>query len=83
MGYGLGIFLLAVGLILAFAVQDAISGVDLTMVGYILTGVGLLAIILTAITANRTHGNRTVATTEHADGTVTTTTRRNEVDPPA
>ena len=47
MGYGLGVSL-AVGLILAFAVQDAISGVDLTMVGYILAGVGVLAIVVTA-----------------------------------
>ena len=52
MGYGLGIFLLALGLILAFAVRDAISGVDLTMVGYILAAVGALAIVLTAVTAN-------------------------------
>ena len=83
MGYGLGIFLLAVGLILAFAVQDAISGIDLTMVGYILTGVGLLAIILTAMTMNRRAGMHSVSTTQHADGTQTTTTRRNEVEPPA
>ena len=36
MGYGLGVFLLALGLILAFAVRDMIDAVDLTMVGYIL-----------------------------------------------
>ena len=36
MGYGLGVFLLALGLILALAVTDAISGVDLTMIGWIL-----------------------------------------------
>jgi len=32
MGYGLGVFLLAVGLILALAVRDSISAVDLTLV---------------------------------------------------
>ena len=36
MGYGLGAFLLAVGLILALAVTDTVNGVDLTMVGWIL-----------------------------------------------
>lgn len=43
---GGGIVLAIIGAILAFAVQDSISGVDLTMVGYILLGGGaLLAII--------------------------------------
>jgi transcriptional/translational regulatory protein YebC/TACO1 len=83
MGYGLGIFMLALGLILAFAVRDAISGVDLTMVGYILAAVGALAIVLTAVTANRTRGAHNVRTTTHSDGTQTTTESQNRVDPPA
>ena len=53
MGYGLGVFLLALGLILAFAVQDALDAVDLTMMGYILAACGLLVIVLTAVQANR------------------------------
>ena len=83
MGYGLGIFMLALGLILAFAVRDAISGVDLTMVGYILAAVGALAIVLTAVTANRARGAHSVRTTTHSDGTQTTTEQHNRVDPPA
>jgi Domain of unknown function (DUF6458) len=83
MGYGLGVFLLAVGLILAFAVQDAINGVDLTAVGYILAAVGVLAIVLTAVTVNRARGARNVTTTTHADGSQSTTESRNRVDPPA
>jgi Domain of unknown function (DUF6458) len=83
MGYGLGVFLLALGLILAFAVQDAISGVDLTMVGYILAAVGALAIVLTAFTANRSRGGHTVESTTHSDGSQTVTERSNRVDPPA
>jgi len=71
MGYGLGAFLLAVGLILALAVTDSINGVDLTMVGWILAAVGALVIILTAITWNRGRGARSVATTTHRDGTQT------------
>jgi hypothetical protein len=46
MGIGAGIFLLAVGGILAFGVTDRISGVDLTVVGYILMGAGALGILL-------------------------------------
>ena len=36
MGYGLGVFLVAIGLILALAVQDSIEAIDLTMIGWIL-----------------------------------------------
>lgn len=42
---GGSVFLLAVGAILAFAVQDAISGVDLVTVGYILMVAGLIGIL--------------------------------------
>lgn len=56
MGVGIGIALLAIGLVLALAVGDAISGVDLALIGWILTGVGALAIIVALImTAQRSH----------------------------
>jgi len=83
MGYGLGVFLLALGLILALAVRDSIEGIDLVLVGWILAGVGALAIVLTAMTAVRSRGSRSVATTTHADGSQTTTERRQDTDPPA
>ena len=83
MGYGLGVFLLAVGLILALAVRDSIDAMDLTLIGWILAGVGLLAIVLTAMTAMRSRRASSVATTTHADGTQTTTQRRQDTDPPA
>lgn len=76
MGYGLGAFLLAVGLILALAVNASVSGVDLQMVGWILAIVGAVVIVLTAITWNRARGSRTVATRTHADGTQTQEERR-------
>lgn len=38
--------MIALGGILAFAVSDRISGVDLTMVGYILMGAGALGLVL-------------------------------------
>jgi hypothetical protein len=82
MGYGLGIFLLALGLILALAVQDTISNVDLTTVGWILVLAGALVIVLTAVQMNRGRGSRTVSTTTHSDGSQTTTEQRQRNDPP-
>lgn len=63
MGYGIGVPLLALGLILALAVQDTLNGVDLTMVGWILAAVGVLALALTAFTVN-SRGNGARVRTE-------------------
>ncbi len=82
MGYGLGIFLLALGLILALAVQDTINNVDLTLVGWILALAGALVIVLTAVQMNRGRSARTVSTTTHADGSQTTTEQQHRNDPP-
>jgi uncharacterized protein YacL len=82
MGYGLGIFLLAVGLILALAVQDTISNVDLTMIGWILALAGVVVIVLTAAQTNRSRRTSTVTTTTHPDGSQTTTEQRHHHDPP-
>lgn len=79
MGYGFGAFLLVVGLVLALAVTDSISGVDLTTVGWIMAIVGALIIALTAATLNRARGARTVATTTSSDGTQTVSERRTEI----
>lgn len=49
MGLGTGIFLLVVGGILAFGVKDSFSAIDLTAIGYICMGAGVLAIILTLV----------------------------------
>ena len=49
MGIGTSLFLIAVGAILKFAVEDSISGVDLTTVGLILMIVGILGLILSLI----------------------------------
>ena len=77
MGYGLGVFLLALGLILAYAVNDRIADVDLTMVGYILAGAGLLVIVLTAATA--ASRRRSTAVTQYSDGSRVVSERN---DPP-
>jgi membrane protein implicated in regulation of membrane protease activity len=78
MGYGLGVFLLALGLILALAVQDSIDAVDLTTAGWILALAGLLVIALTAFQANRSR--RSTSVTQHSDGSETVAERR--TDPP-
>ncbi|TKJ20208.1 DUF6458 family protein [Blastococcus sp. CCUG 61487] len=46
MRLGTAIVLLALGAILAFAVDVAVSGVDLQVVGWILMAVGALGIVL-------------------------------------
>ena len=74
MGYGLGAFLLAVGLILALAVNDAVEAVDLQLVGWIVAGAGALILVL-AIATNfrRSGGAGATSTTTHRDGSQTTT----------
>ena len=49
MRFGGSIFLIAVGLILALAVDVSVSGVDLEMVGWILSGVGALGLLLSLV----------------------------------
>lgn len=50
---GGGVVLAIIGAILAFAVQDSINGVDLTMVGYILLAGGAVLAIVGGILAAR------------------------------
>lgn len=49
MGIGVGIFLIAVGAIIAFAVDYQASGVDLAAVGWILMAAGAVGILLDLI----------------------------------
>jgi membrane protein implicated in regulation of membrane protease activity len=49
MRLGGSIFLIAVGLILALAVNVSVSGVDLQLVGWILAGVGALGLLLSLV----------------------------------
>jgi hypothetical protein len=57
MGVGTSIFLIAVGAILNYAVEDSVSGVDLAAVGVILMIVGiaglLISLLYTLIWADR------------------------------
>jgi Domain of unknown function (DUF6458) len=49
MGLGVGIFLTALGAILAFAVSADVSGVNIHTVGWILLIVGIVGIVLSMI----------------------------------
>ena len=49
MGIGVGIFFIAVGAILAFAVNETVQGIDINTVGVILMIVGALGIVLDLI----------------------------------
>jgi hypothetical protein len=82
MGYGLGVFLLAVGLILVFAISDTVNGIDLHTVGWILALAGVVVIALTALTMNRARRATTVARTTHADGSQTVTEQSSRQDTP-
>jgi Domain of unknown function (DUF6458) len=49
MGLGVSIFLIAVGAILAFAVNTTVSGLDINTVGWILLIVGIGGLVLSMI----------------------------------
>ncbi len=49
MGIGFSIFLLALGAILAFAVNVTLAGMDLHVVGWILMAAGALGLVLTMV----------------------------------
>ncbi|TYC24619.1 DUF6458 family protein [Micromonospora sp. MP36] len=60
MGIGTSIFLIAVGAILAFALDANIGGVSLDVVGWILMAAGVLGLIMTTLVWGR---RREVVTT--------------------
>jgi hypothetical protein len=49
MGIGVSVFLLAVGAILAFAVDFEVSGLDINTIGVILMIVGALGLLISAL----------------------------------
>lgn len=72
MGIGVSIFLLAVGAILAYAVDVTVSGIDLDTIGVILMIVGALGLIASLLIFGRSGfgGRRTVTTDTYDDGPV-------------
>ena len=61
MGIGVSVFLIAVGAILAFAVNVAVSGLDLSTVGWILMAAGTIGLLVALATINGWPGARTTA----------------------
>ena len=49
MGIGVSIFLIAVGAILAFAVNAEANGIDIQTVGWIVLAVGVMGLVLSMI----------------------------------
>ncbi len=49
MGLGVGIFLTALGAILAFAVNTSVSGIEIKTIGWILMAAGIAGIVLSMI----------------------------------
>lgn len=82
MGYGLGIALLLIGLVLALAVDASVSGIDIQTLGWILVLGGVIVLVLTAVQLNMRRRSTAQRITTHADGTQTQTERRVDSDPP-
>lgn len=58
MGIGASITLIAIGAILAFAVNTTVSGIDINVVGIILMVCGVLGLVLTMIAYGRRDSTR-------------------------
>ena len=68
MGIGFSIFLLALGAILAFALDFTVVGVDISVIGWILMAAGVIGLILTMVVlAPRRRRTVTETTTTPAD----------------
>jgi hypothetical protein len=89
MGIGGSIFLLALGAILAFAVNAHISGIDINVVGYVLMLAGLVGLIITIWYWNSRRRSTVVSQSQRpgmrSDGTYVSEyreTRRDDPPPP-
>jgi hypothetical protein len=89
MGIGAAIFLLAVGAILAFAVDAQFSGIDINVIGWILMAAGLIGLVITMFFWNSRR--RTVVTRQTSQPVAGAPvgyqqeyreTRRDDVPPP-
>ena len=90
MGIGGSIFLIALGAILAFAVNADISGIDINIVGYVLMLAGLVGLLITVWYWNSRRRSTVVSQSEsrpvvRGDGTYVNEyreSRRDDVPPP-
>ena len=71
MGIGVSVFLLAIGAILAFAVDVSVSGLDLATVGVILMIVGAIGLVTSMLIFGRDSvGRRSVVTDTYVEDDV-------------
>jgi len=75
MGIGISVFLIAVGAILAFAVNIVVSGVDLDIVGMILMIAGGIGLLWSLLVLGRGLGGGTAVADVNVDEPVVTTRR--------
>lgn len=64
MGIGASVFLLAIGAILAFAVDYSVNGVDINVVGFILMVAGAIGLLMTTLVFGRRDTAGAVVTEE-------------------
>ncbi len=80
MGIGLGIFLIIVGAVLAFGVKASLSDFDLTTIGFILMGGGVLVILLSLLVLMpRTRRARSTAVSTDSLGNQSVTERDDRI----
>jgi hypothetical protein len=78
MGIGAGVFLVAIGAVLTFAVNATVNGINIQTIGVILMIVGVLGLVIdVAIFAPR---RRTISTTEGVPAESAGTSRRTVVE---
>jgi Domain of unknown function (DUF6458) len=70
MGIGISVFLIAVGAILAFAVDVTVSGLDLDTVGVILMIAGAIGLLWSLLYLNTAWGRRAPVADEYVDDPV-------------
>jgi hypothetical protein len=66
MGLGVSIFLIALGAILAFAVNYSVSGLDISTIGFILMIVGVIGLVASLILF-APRGRRTIVEDSYVD----------------
>ncbi|MGI8415280.1 MAG: DUF6458 family protein [Nakamurella sp.] len=81
MGIAIGVVLLVVGAIVAFAVNADIAGIDIHIIGWILMAGGLLSLIISfAIQLPRSRRTRSTAVTTDDAGRHYVTERDDRID---
>jgi hypothetical protein len=81
MSIGIGVFLIVVGAVLAFAVKTHVQGIDLVMVGYILIGAGVVVVLASLLfLIPRSRRSRSTAVTTDSMGRQYVTERDDRTD---